>query len=448
MANEAPWLEVEDLLNSADKDGLRSRFEGWSETDRTHIASHLSSADLARLLDALDAESGADLLECLPVSQAADAIEEVEPLAAAEIIEEMLSNERVDLLAEVHDIGREAILRVVDSAKASEARTMLEYAGDTAGGLMHTEYLSIRSNQTAALAIQELRGSAEKFSSYSIQYLYAVDETNRLEGVVPLRSLLFVSPETHLSRVIIRNPVALRVQDSLDRVSKIFYDKGFLGAPVVDDMGVLIGVVERAAVHDAAMDNAESDHMKSMGIASGEELRSMPPFERSRRRLAWLSINIVLNLMAASVIAAYEETLQAAIALAVFLPIISDMSGCSGNQAVAVSLRELSLGVIRPGELLYVLSKEAFVGVINGLALGSLLAGVALIWKGDPILGGVVGLALAINTVFAVSIGGTVPLLIKRFGWDPALASSPILTTLTDVCGFFLTLSFASAVLV
>ena len=152
--------------------------------------------------------------------------------------------------------------------------------------------------------------------------------------------------------------------------------------------------------------------------------------------------------MAASVIAAYEETIRGAIALAVFLPIISDMSGCSGNQAVAVSLRELSLGVLRPGELLYVLGKEAFVGVLNGLALGSLLAGVAFLWKGDPILGVVVGVALAVNTLFAVSIGGTVPLLIKQFGWDPALASGPILTTLTDVMGFFLTLSLATAVLV
>jgi magnesium transporter len=188
--------------------------------------------------------------------------------------------------------------------------------------------------------------------------------------------------------------------------------------------------------------------MKSLGISSGEELRSMPPLERSRRRLAWLSINIVLNLLAASVIAAYEETLQGAIALAVFLPIISDMSGCSGNQAVAVSLRELSLGVVRPGEIGRVLVKEITVGLLNGLALGVLLGAVALAWRGDPTLGLVVGLALAINTVLAVSIGGSVPLAIKRFGWDPALASGPILTTLTDVCGFFLTLSFASAVLV
>jgi magnesium transporter len=448
MATESPWAEVEELLDIQDVPGLQSRFDGWSEADRTHIASHLSSGDLARLLDALDAEQGAELLECLPLSQAAGAMESVEPLAAAEILEEMSSDDRVDVLAEIGESDREAILNVSETATADEARTLLEYASDTAGGLMHTEYLSVGSGQTAAAAIEELRQSAVEVGGYSIQYLYAIDEAGRLEGVVPLRSLLFVSSGSVLAGLLVRNPVVLHAEDSLDAVYQVFQDEDFLAAPVVDEAGVLLGIVERAAVDDATIDSAEADHMKSLGIASGEELRSMPSLERSRRRLAWLSINIVLNLMAASVIAVYEETLQAAIALAVFLPIISDMSGCSGNQAVAVSLRELSLGVVRPAELLYVLGKEAFVGVLNGLALGSLLAGVAFLWKGDPILGAVVGLALGINTLLAVSIGGTVPLVIKRMGWDPALASGPILTTLTDVFGFFLTLSFATAVLV
>ena len=265
---------------------------------------------------------------------------------------------------------------------------------------------------------------------------------------MPLRALLLAPPAARIAELMIRKPVAFAASDSLDTLYDVFQEEQFLGAPVIDEDGVLLGVVERSAVDDATIDHAEADHMKSLGIASGEELRSMPPIERSRRRLAWLSINIVLNLLAASVIAAYEETLQAAIALAVFLPIISDMSGCSGNQAVAVSLRELSIGVVRPSELLHVLGKEVFVGIMNGVILGLLLGGVAYLWRGDWMLGGVVGLALALNTLLAVSIGGTVPLLIKRFGWDPALASGPILTTLTDVCGFFLTLSFASAVLI
>jgi len=158
-------------------------------------------------------------------------------------------------------------------------------------------------------------------------------------------------------------------------------------------------------------------------------------------------VNIVLNIIAATVIALYQGTLEQVIALAVFLPIISDMSGCSGNQAVAVTMRELTLNLIKPVDALWVWGKEVIVGIINGIVLGILIGAVAFFWKGNPWLGGVVGVALALNTVVAVSIGGVVPLLLKKFDMDPALASGPILTTVTDMCGFFLTLSFASAVL-
>lgn len=173
----------------------------------------------------------------------------------------------------------------------------------------------------------------------------------------------------------------------------------------------------------------------------------MPLFNRAGRRLSWLSLNIILNIVAASVIALYQDTLAAAITLAVFLPMVSDMSGCSGNQAVAVSMRELSLGLVRPTELLRVLGKEASLGLINGLALGVLLGGVALLWQGNPWLGLVVGAALAANTIIAVSLGGLLPLLLKRLKMDPALVSGPLLTTVTDMCGFFLVLSFATLVL-
>jgi magnesium transporter len=160
-----------------------------------------------------------------------------------------------------------------------------------------------------------------------------------------------------------------------------------------------------------------------------------------------LSINIVLNIIAASIIAFYQDTLAAVIALAVFLPIISDMSGCSGNQAVAVSIRELTLGLIKANEVLRVFLKEIGIGFANGIILGVFLGSIAYLWKGNPYLGLVVGGALATNTIVAVSLGGIIPLLLKRTGLDPALASSPILTTVTDMCGFFFALSFATMAL-
>jgi magnesium transporter len=234
---------------------------------------------------------------------------------------------------------------------------------------------------------------------------------------------------------------------SLDDLEHFFDEHDIAAVPVVDSRGLLLGIVRRRALLAALAERAESDSLKAAGIIGGDELRSMPVFIRSRRRLAWLSINIVLNILAASIIAAYEDTLTAVIALAVFLPIVSDMSGCSGNQAVAVSMRELTLGAAVPGDLLRVWRKEAMVGLINGLALGALLGIAAWAWKGNPVLGLVVGGALATNTIIAVSIGGTVPLLLRRFNLDPAVASGPLLTTVTDMCGFFLLLGLASQVL-
>jgi magnesium transporter len=245
----------------------------------------------------------------------------------------------------------------------------------------------------------------------------------------------------------ISDPVHVRTSDDFESLRNLFDEKNYIGLPVVDDQGGLVGVVTRQAVREATSEHQTEDFLHTQGILGGEELRSMSMASRCFRRLAWLGPNIVLNLVAASVIAMYEDTLQAVIALAVFLPIVSDMSGCSGNQAVAVSIRELTLGLIRPTEFLRIVWKEGVLGIVNGFVLGLLLGTIAAVWKDNIYLGLVVGGALCLNTVLSVLLGGMVPLLLKRLKVDPALASGPILTTCTDMCGFFLVLNLASTVL-
>jgi magnesium transporter len=208
-----------------------------------------------------------------------------------------------------------------------------------------------------------------------------------------------------------------------------------------------VGVVLPRLVEEAINKQKTKTFLRLSGIIGGEEFRTMPLAVRSGRRLSWLSMNIVLNIIAASVIAFYQDTLAAVIALAVFLPMVSDMSGCSGNQAVAVSMRELSLGLVKPREIMWVIFKETRVGIVNGFVLGLLLGTVAFLWQDNIWLGIVVGGALAANTLVSVTLGGSLPLILKQFRVDPALVSSPILTTVTDMCGFFFVLSFAAAVL-
>ena len=319
----------------------------------------------------------------------------------------------------------------------------MTYSAESAGGLMVRNFLAFPASASARELLEDLTSGDRELSPYLVRFAYVVNSEGRLIGVVRTRNLVAAPPSMAI-RELMTPATAINAEADLTTVDACLEEAEVLSLPVTDDTGMLLGVVEREHVDDALAERAAEDHLKSQGIVGGEELRSMPLGLRSRRRLSWLSINLVLNMISVSVIAAFEETLAAVIALAVLLPFVSDMSGCSGNQAVAVSMRELSLGVANPRDVLRVWWQEVKVGILNGIALGALLGVGAWMWKGSLALGAVVAFALAVNTMVAVSIGGTVPLLLRRFGADPAVASGPVLTTVTDMCGFFLLLGTAT----
>ncbi|MEZ6091708.1 MAG: magnesium transporter [Pirellulaceae bacterium] len=431
--------------------------DGITEIANLVAAGEMADAVLA--LDRLSPESQADAVASLTPEMAAELVEHVVEASAVEIIDhlpvsvaalildEVTSDHRADLIAELPEPTASQIIDQMAPEEAEDARSLMRYAWDTAGGLMVTEYVSFQSDQTVRDVIEDLAEHADEYRDYDVQYSF-VCEGDRLVGVLPLRDLLLSKRATILRDVMIANPISVVDTMSLDDLEDLLESHSFLGVPVVDADGDLLGVVQRAAVEYARSEQQRSDYLKSQGIVGGEEVRSLPLLDRSKRRLSWLSVNILLNIVAASVIALFQETLESVIALAVFLPIISDMSGCSGNQAVAVSMRELSLGLVKPGEVLRVWWKEISVGLLNGVTLGVLIATAAVLWKRDATLGFVVGFALCLNTMIAVSFGGMVPLVLKRVGVDPAIASGPLLTTITDMCGFFLVLGLASILLV
>lgn len=415
--------------------------------DQPRVIDRLAYEVQEQLMVLLPPERAAELLERMTQAQAVDILDGIDPGLAADIIEELDSDLAADMLGELEDHEAEAILHKMEPEEAAEARGLLAYDDDTAGGLMRSEFLAYSLSATVGSVTEDMRMNAEVYTDYDVQYAYIVDVEKRPMGVLRLRDLLLSTRDTLVTKIMLPEPLVVNHGMQLDELARLFDDQGFVGLPVVDDEQRLVGVVMRRSVREAAAEEVAEDFLKVSGLGGKEELRSMPIVVRSRRRLSWLSINIVLNVLAASVIAAYQDTLAQVIALAVFLPIISDMSGCSGSQAVAVSIRELALGLVRPVEMMRVLGKEMAVGIINGLALGLLLGLVTLMWKGNLWLGAVVGGALMVNTIVAVSLGGLIPLALKRMDLDPALASGPILTTVTDMCGFFLVLSLATMVL-
>jgi len=428
-------------LDAADEQQVAEIVENLSSHEALRQVSLMETEDRGDLMTMLTPEAAAELVEEAPSELAVAMIESLDSDVAARIMGELHSDTQADIVQDLEPASSEAILAEMESESAENLRMLSQYDPDTAGGLMELEAFTFSIDDTVGTVLKRLAAGDDSFERYRGQHPYIVDANGKLIGVVSLRDMLR-SRRAVLLADVLHEPISVQPETSQEELADLFDEHPFLGIPVVNDAGILLGVVSRLELAEAELERAEHESMARQQIS--DELRSMPTWLRSRRRLAWLSSNIVLNIIAASVISAYEETLAAVIAIAVFLPMVSDMSGCSGNQAVGVSMRELSLGLTRPRDLFHVLKKELGVGVINGIVLGILIGIVAWIWKDNVFLGMVIGLALATNTLIAVSIGGTVPLILKNFGIDPAVASGPLLTTVTDMAGFFLVLSLAT----
>ncbi len=428
-------VELSDYLSTLDS------------SDIARAVVRLDMDDQVKLLGMLDPESAAEIIEGIPDLHAVEVVEEMPTEKAVAILEELESDHLVDVLSEMDGDASKAILDSMDHEDAVEARMMLEYPADCAGGIMISEYLSFNQDLTIKDVLENLQTNQEEYADYHVQYFYVVDEQERLTGVLRVHDLLFPPRSKQLKEIMISSPLSVADMTGLTELDQFFEEHTLFGVPVVDKNNVLVGIVLPDRVEEAVNKRKTRTFLRISGIIGGEEFRTMPLLSRSGRRLAWLTMNIGLNIIAASVIAMYQDTLAAVITLAVFLPMVSDMSGCSGNQAVAVSMRELSLGLIRPGELLWVLLKEMRVGILNGLVLGLILGSIAFLWKGNIWLALVIGGALAANTLVSVLLGGMLPLLLKGLRLDPALVSSPLLTTVTDMCGFFFVLNFAAMVL-
>ncbi len=448
MANSLslePWTMLRTYAAAGERHELEAFIEAIGPSEAFRSLLRLSPAERELVLTTLSPAEAAEIMEEIPREHAAHIIEQLSVSDAASIVSEMESAEQADVLADMKGGGAEAILARMTPESAAEARELIRYPSDVAGGLMVTEYLSYPETTAVRDVLEGISDWVEK-NNKADAHVYVVSPSGKLIGGVELQELVLSPRATPLSEIV-KLQRFVSATFTLDDLDNMFECHQLSAVAVVDDHQRLLGVLRRDDLARALQERADSDYLKSQGIVSGDEIRSMPVPTRARRRLSWLSLNILLNIIAASVIAVYEDTLSAVIALAVFLPIVSDMSGCSGNQAVAVSMRELSLGIVKPYEAMRVWLQEVSVGLINGVVLGCLIALAAYLWKGNVYLGLVVGLALACNTLVAVSLGGTVPLLLKRMNVDPAVASGPILTTVTDMCGFFLVLSLASLML-
>lgn len=441
--------ELSHLVETGDADRVVAFVRLLPPEDTPYTISHLADDDRSTFFELLaraDADLAADLLEHFDDAHAADMVSDLHPDTAAVVVDAMDSDEQADVLAELDDADAHAILEAMEPDEAQDLRQRLTYEEDTAGGLMITEYLAYPDRDTVEMVVDDLRENSDRYNEFEVRYLYTIDADDRLTGVVPMRRMVMSHRGTALRELRIVDPVTVTVDEEVEDLEDMFDRVDYSAIPVLDDAGKLVGLVQRAAVQEHRGEMAEEDLAKFGGIIGGEELRTMPAPSRALRRLAFLLPILGLTLVSASVIALYQSTIAAVPALAKFLPVVAGLCGSCGGQAVAVSMREISLGLIKVGDVKWVMMKELASAVIIGAVLGVVLFIAGTLWDG-PSMGVVLGLAAPAVMLFATAIGGAVPVVLKGVGMDPAMMSGPIVQTVIDLVSFFAVLTLATLLL-
>ncbi|MBV9464228.1 MAG: magnesium transporter [Verrucomicrobiae bacterium] len=411
-------------------------------------------ADLADHLQRLPIGEARDLLHQLPESQAAEVLSELVEARAGEILKGLSngriatllslipSNRAADLMNGLSLARRREILSAMTPEVASQITALLHYAPETAGGIMSNRFIALRSEQTIEECQQLLR-SRETEETEDVSYLYVTDASRRLIGVVSLRDLVFRRPERRIEDIMDRDVKSLRVDDDREKIAQVFEHYHYLGLPVLEEDGTLVGVVSASNVIDIVQAEATEDMQRMVGV-SGEE-RALTPWHKSiGPRFLWLGINLLTAFLAASVVNLFESTIAKWTVLAVFLPIIAGQGGNAGTQTLTVIIRGMATGEISVGDGKSALIKEIILGLINGVSIGLIVGLGCLLWKGSMVLGIVVAVAMVLNMVAAALAGVMIPYGLKALRIDPALASGIFVTTVTDVAGFFFFLGLAA----
>jgi magnesium transporter len=438
-----------------------------AQRDHTQVADYLganreewgalaeaSPSDAADILEQLEEEDAAELLAELPADHAAEVLGEIAPELAAELIEqlplfdlaaalsEMPSEAAADLIGELDEEVTEDVFAAMTDEAEDEVREILLYPHDSAGGLMTTDVASLPIGLTTGEATERIRQLHEQYEDLS--YVYVVDDEGRLSGVISFRDLVFSRPGSTLGDVMIPDPVAVGTLTDREEVAELAQRYHLFGVPVTDDRGRLVGMVTTDAVIEAVQDEATEDFAASVGAGVAETVYTNV-LESFRMRVPWLALNLALALMVAFVIEQQTGIISSEPVLAALMPVVALLGGNGGQQSLAVMIRSLASDDVPSAQVPGILGRQAGVGALNGALLAALAGLLSLGLLESRILGtssepfqvaGVVAISVGLVLIIGAVAGSAIPVVLRRLGLDPALASSIFLTLITDTVGF------------
>jgi len=439
---DSTLAQVREALAKGNWNRAVALVEALRPPDQADLFGDLPPAEQDQLLPRLDLEDSADILEELEEEEAAEIAARLEAEELARILDEMEPDEAADLLGDITPERATEALAVMEESE--EVRPLLIHRDESAGGLMTSAKIMLHKEMTAEGAIAYLRAVAPE--TEDVYYLFVVDEDVRLVGVVSLRQLVIVPPWTRVEEVMDSDVIHVRADADQEDAARLMARYDLLALPVVDEVGHLLGLITHDDLVEVLEEEATEDIYRLGGVLE-EHPPDIPIPAALRTRLPWLVLNLVTALASATILSLFESTIARVAVLAAFFPFVAGVSGSAGTQTLTVTVRGLALGELSPRDGLRTLGREVLIGLANGVAIGCLIALIALAWKGTPMLGVVVGMATLLNMIGAGIAGALVPVMMQVLRIDPALASPILVTTITDTCGYFIYLSLATLVL-
>ncbi len=428
------------------------------ESSVIKLVNSLHPAEIAFLIESLpDEEQRAKIWNLVAIERKGETLTHLNDYIRLQFIDSMPTSELVvttrtmdhddmaDILPDMPDVVSRVLLQSMETQHRERLESVLSYPEDSAGGLMNTDTISIRTDITLETVMRYLRFLGKLPDT--TDNLMVVDKQGIYQGVLYLSDLLTNDPEKYVSSVMSTDLHGINASTDQAEVAALFERRDLITAPVVDEDGYLLGRITIDDIVDVIRDEGEHTFMSQAGLSEEDDMFA-PVLSSSKRRALWLGINLLTALLASAVIGIFQVTIEKVVALAVLMPIVASMGGIAGSQTLTLVIRGMALGQLSSKNYRSLMIKELSVSFINGLLWALVLAIISGLWFSSEALALVIGIAVVINLVIAAFSGVVIPIALDKFGADPALAGGVFLTTVTDVVGFFAFLGLASIMLV
>ncbi len=435
-----------DKLNTALEEGEFKQISyTLNKTLRPSEVAHLldkSPPKERRLLwSMVNSENEADVLQELGDDVQAEILSTMDTSEVLAISESLETDDLADMMQLLPERVMHELLRSMDHQNRERLEKVLSYPEDTAGGLMNTDTITVRPDISIEAALRYLRRHDEL--PEMTDSLFVVSRKDSFIGTLPLRTMLVSDPTATVREMMVTETHAIEADMEDSKVAQLFEQEDLVSAPVVDENNKLLGRITIDDVVDVIREDADHSLMSMAGLDEDEDTFA-PIMKTTRRRAVWLGINLITAFIASAVIGVFEDTIEKVVALAVLMPIVASMGGIAGSQVLTLMIRGQALGHVEKANAGWLLNRELVVGTLNGVLWALVVAAIAVVWFQDMTIGAIIACAIVIN-LFAAALAGTLlPIILKAWGIDPALAGSVLLTTITDVVGFLAFLGLAT----